>query len=214
MEEDPEDRMFEYLLVFNIPKGRFFDQSISLNEFIQKKFNLVGEKKYHPHLTALLACLHDSNEKQFIQFIREVADTIAPFDVTPSSIEGFDYNTVVYVDMEDKKPMKAIIKKLKDKLKRIVKPYNSLKHHRTFEPRYTRDLHVTIWKHLDKILYDYLLTTLKSENHTFENFRIEQMILFKKPLGSYKNQKIAVFKFLGKTEGDYIQGSLFDQLER
>lgn len=204
--------MFEYLLVFSIPKGGFYNKAVSLNMRIQEQSVLERDKRYYPHLTALLTCLNESKEGQFIRFLRDVTDTISPFNVSLSDIKGFDYNSVIYVDIEEKKPIKANVEKLKAKLNGLVKPYKSVKYNRTFEPRFMKDdLHITIEKHLEKALYDYFLPILKSENHTFENFRIDQMVLFKKRLGPYKNQKIAIFKFLGKSVGEYIQGSLFNQ---
>jgi len=62
MEEDPEDRMFEYLLVFGIPKGGFFYTAVSLNELLQDRFTLLRNKQYYPHMTALLTCLHESKD--------------------------------------------------------------------------------------------------------------------------------------------------------
>ena len=113
MEQDPEDRMFEYLLVFNIPKGGFYDKAVSLNMRIQEQSVLERDKRYYPHLTAILTCLNESKESQFIRFLRDVTDSISPFNVTLSGIKGFDYNSVIYVDIEDKKPVKAIVEKLK-----------------------------------------------------------------------------------------------------
>jgi len=203
MSEDAETRTFEYLLVLDIPKGAFYSSLLDLKKLVKRKYDCKKAKVTQPHITLLVTCLHESREERYIQFLKEISEYITPFDISPTNCKGYQSNLVVYVDVKDKLPIQAIVKRLRGKLNRTLKRYQS------FSPRYCSDPHITIAKDMDKADYEMALAELKSVDHNFEYFHVGQMILLKKRLGIFRHEVIGYFEFLGKTEARYVQGELF-----
>ncbi len=188
----------EYLLIIE-PETQVRQQIQRFKRYFVQSYRFSNAIVTRTHLTLMKCLQYESYENRFVQKLRSISATVAPFDI---ELQGFgSFGHTIYIDVNTVQPILDVVANRKEEIKPFI---NNMKQ----GPFFVRKPHITIARHLTPSQGN-MAWALWSKAKYEGRFRAKNMLLLKRKVGTHAYRKVEKFAFAAQIPYP-VQGRLFD----
>lgn len=182
----PGYKVYEYLLVLS-PHQELWNKIVKIKEEFAETYKSDHAKWGKPHLTLVNFVQYAMMEERIINNLRLVSMGFPPFKVELKDFGSFPSHTI-FINVTSKVPVQGLVREIRAKTQRLMKPDDDNKPHFILEPHLTIARKLLPWQY-EKGWLEY------SNRHFTGRFIADGMTLLKRPVGELKYQVAERFSF-------------------